>query len=374
MVTGDLLHHHRAYVSDVVAQALYRKAIHKVVRPGDTVLDLGSGTGLHAIEACRAGAKTVYAVECGDIAVLAREIVRRTPFRDRIKVIQEHSSFVRLPRKVDVIVAYLGPSDLVRSLGPARARWLRPGGRTIPSRLRFRFGPVEAASLYRREISWWRNRDGVPWEDVRRWVSHTSHATQWRPSHFLARARGTLPIPLDGWIGGRKTAAGTFATKRSGTLHGIGLWAETQLAPGLWLTARPPLRLSPAVHRHAFLPLERPARVGAGQRLRLRVTLVPTNEWIWRWQVSLEGRRLDQSSLSGLLLSPGHLRAGMPSSRSSLTARGEATRLVLDLCRRERSLNLISLELMRRHHPIFRRRAEALAFAQGILSELAEHR
>ncbi|MBI2059054.1 MAG: 50S ribosomal protein L11 methyltransferase [Nitrospirae bacterium] len=371
-VTGDLLNHHREYLDDRIAQALYRRAIRRIVRPGDVVVDLGAGTGIHSMEACRAGARKVYALECGDMAVLARDIIGESPFSRRISVIHEHSSFVRLREKADVIISYLGPSDLVRSLPPARARFLRRGGRTIPSHLRFRFGPVEAPDVYAARIDAWRRRRGADFTAARRCAANTAHTTHWLPSHFLSRPRPAFTLPLDPGVHRPWKSNGTFVSARDGTLHGIGLWFEFRLARGIWLSTRPPLRLSPAVHRHAFLPLERPLPVRAGERLRLRLTLLPGFEWMWRWSVHSSSHALaDQSSLDGLLLSADRIQAAEGSARTRLNARGQITQFVLERCRKGHTLDQITAALSRRPMTLSGNRREALDVTRNILADFA---
>jgi hypothetical protein len=49
----------------------YLHALAEAVRPGDVVLDIGTGSGVLAIAAARAGARRVYAVEASDIAEVA---------------------------------------------------------------------------------------------------------------------------------------------------------------------------------------------------------------------------------------------------------------------------------------------------------------
>ena len=52
----------------------YVEALTQAVRPGDVVLDLGTGSGVLAIAAARAGARHVYAVEASDIAGVAERV------------------------------------------------------------------------------------------------------------------------------------------------------------------------------------------------------------------------------------------------------------------------------------------------------------
>src|SRR3546814_9983036 len=67
---------HEEMLSDSVRVDAYHRAISRNVGPGDVVLDLGTGTGLLAFLASRAGARTVYAVEHSDFIEVAREIAR----------------------------------------------------------------------------------------------------------------------------------------------------------------------------------------------------------------------------------------------------------------------------------------------------------
>jgi ribosomal protein L11 methylase PrmA len=53
------------------------RALTATARPGDVVLEIGTGSGVLAVAVARAGARRVYAVEASDIAAVA-ELVFET--------------------------------------------------------------------------------------------------------------------------------------------------------------------------------------------------------------------------------------------------------------------------------------------------------
>src|SRR5438128_2452160 len=77
----------------------YESAIRQVVRPGSVVVDIGTGSGILALMACRSGARKVFAIEPADVIQLAREIARANGYADRIEFIQSHSTAATLPER-----------------------------------------------------------------------------------------------------------------------------------------------------------------------------------------------------------------------------------------------------------------------------------
>jgi predicted RNA methylase len=78
---------HRSMLADAPRNDFYAQAIRATVRPGDVVLDIGTGSGLLAMLAAQAGAARVVACEANPaLAATAREIVRRNGFADRIEI------------------------------------------------------------------------------------------------------------------------------------------------------------------------------------------------------------------------------------------------------------------------------------------------
>lgn len=105
----------------------YGKAISATVRPGDVVVDMGTGSGVLAMLAARAGAKTVYAVEIdqSNIATLGA-VFRANGLEDRIVLIHGDVCKIDLPEKVDVIIGEMIATALIEELQvPAMNNMLR---------------------------------------------------------------------------------------------------------------------------------------------------------------------------------------------------------------------------------------------------------
>ena len=102
---SQILTEHWHYLADQARLEAYERAIAEVVHPNNVVLDLGAGSGILGLLACRAGAKRVYAVDDGPVIELARRICRANGYQDRVVFIKGHSLEVELPEKVDLIIA-----------------------------------------------------------------------------------------------------------------------------------------------------------------------------------------------------------------------------------------------------------------------------
>lgn len=109
---------HLPMLADHARNDAYEAAINAKVRPGDIVLDIGTGSGLLAMMAARAGAAHVYACEAEEfMAELAREIVELNGYQDKITIIGKHSSMLvigeDMPGKADVLISEVFDRGLV---------------------------------------------------------------------------------------------------------------------------------------------------------------------------------------------------------------------------------------------------------------------
>lgn len=126
-------------LNDRVRTEAFLRAIRSTVRPGDVVLDLGTGTGVLAIEAAKAGGR-VYAMEMTSMADVAEQMYRANGVQDRITLLRGMSTGLELPEKADVLVTEIigdGPLDerVLECVADARRRLLKPDARIIPQEL-----------------------------------------------------------------------------------------------------------------------------------------------------------------------------------------------------------------------------------------------
>ena len=95
----------------------FKSAIENAVRPGDIVVDAGSGTGILAMFAADAGAGKVYALELDENNTrVLQGIFADNGYGERIEVIQGDATTLTLPENVDVIVCEMIATALIDEL------------------------------------------------------------------------------------------------------------------------------------------------------------------------------------------------------------------------------------------------------------------
>lgn len=121
----------------------YEAALLRAIRPGCRVLEIGTGTGLLAMMAARAGATVVTCEADPAIASAAREVIAANGYADRVKVVNAHSTLLHPERDMggpaDILVSEIVSNDLLSegvlaAHEDAVARLLAPDAVVIPAR------------------------------------------------------------------------------------------------------------------------------------------------------------------------------------------------------------------------------------------------
>ena len=144
----------RTMVSDHNRTDAFAEAIAEVVKPGDHVLDVGTGTGLLAMLAAKAGAAKATGVDRAAVIGLAKELVAHNGLSDQVEILGIDAAEVELDEKVDVLVSeWLGHFCYVEAMLDdvlaARDRNLKPGGIMLPSSVDLVLAPMSAQNEYR---------------------------------------------------------------------------------------------------------------------------------------------------------------------------------------------------------------------------------
>lgn len=318
---------HRRYLDDRPRLAAFQAALQRIVRAGDVVLDLGSGSGILGFLACRAGASRVYAVDHSPAIQLGRELARANGFADRITFIHATSTAVTLPERADVLVFdQLGPMGFqAGSLeygADARRRLLTPEARSIPASFEIHIAAIGGAALSAR-VSFWNSRPlDIDLSPVHGLAANTLYTAPpdgfdlLTPSARLAHSEvaGLAVAPLGG--------DADLEVTSPGMLDGLCGWFVAQLAPGVEMTNGPaaPGRIDRQV---ALLPIVPALPVTVGDRIHVRARILPLEEQLG-WDVdvtapdgSLKGRARHSTFLGSLILDEQRRPSGSTASASS---------------------------------------------------------
>jgi precorrin-6B methylase 2 len=298
-----ILPFHVAMLRDTVRVEAYAAALRAAVRPETVVLDLGTGTGILAALACRAGAKRVHAVEVSPVLHIARQMARANGFEERIHFIAGKSTEIALDEPADLLVTeILGDGGLdegiLEYVADARRRLVKPGGRLIPEAVRLSAVPLdEQARLTEAFGVWRRDLHGIDYASVRPFVSKLPVGQDLRAEQFLADPAPLLSVDLRTHETTFAAGSARFRSRRDGLLGGIGIWFAADLGGSIELSNAP--GGGTTSWGQLVLPIDPPVRTAAGDDIR--VEIATNNGTTWRWRGSAGGQTFDASNVEHVL-------------------------------------------------------------------------
>ncbi|TJZ57115.1 methyltransferase domain-containing protein [Streptomyces piniterrae] len=275
IATRSIPRWHFAMLNDTERNDALIVALERRIPAGAHVLDIGTGTGLLAMAAARAGAGRVVTCEENPLlAEIARQIIAQHGMSDVITVVNKRSTHLvmgsDLERPVDVIISEVVDCGLIGegllpTMRHAREHLLAPGGVLIPG----------AARLYGQLIQ----------SEVASGLNRVGNAGGFDVSLMnVASTRGHFPVRLHTWphdvLSGPvelldfdlltgPLAAGSrvvpVPATAAGPAHALVAWFELDLGSGVVLRNSPD-----NVGSHwmqALIPFDKPAMVGPGDRL-----------------------------------------------------------------------------------------------------------
>ncbi len=254
-------------------------AINRAGLQGSTVLDIGSGSGLLAMLAARAGARHVVTCEAVEpVARVAREIIAANGLSDRITVVNAMSTSPLVAAALgrpathlvtEIVDCGLLGEGLLPTLRHARAHLLAPDAHIIPFAARIRGCLLESEEIHRNNFvgaaggldvslfNTFSTRDHFPVR-LETWPHRRLSAPRCLRSFDLARDELTPAVDEQ-----------LLHVEADGIAHGALLWFELDLDAGLTVSNSPD-----AARTHwmqAVYLFDEPRRVERHQRVRARV-------------------------------------------------------------------------------------------------------
>jgi protein arginine N-methyltransferase 1 len=280
-------------VGDRLRTKAYARAIEQVVKTGDVVLDLGAGTGLFAMLACRAGARRVFAVDTSPYLQIAREFAALNGFANRIECIEGDSRELTLPEPANVIVADVRgvlpffASGLL-SMIDARTRHLAPGGAIIPKCDTIFAALLESPDAYERHVGpWTYGFEGLDLTPARRLAVHESHKLVPHPRELLSPRKEWLAIDYATVTSTDAQQSVTLTARHDGVAHGLALSFDARLADGAGFSND-----DSDLYGSVFFPFEEPVELYAGDAIEVDIAARLINadnadDYLWLWNTAL---------------------------------------------------------------------------------------
>lgn len=372
-------------IADQVRMSAYVRALEKHVTPGSVVLDIGTGTGIFALLACRFGARKVYAIEPNDAIQVARELAAANGYADRIEFIEDLSTRVNLPEKADVIICDLrGVLPLydhnLPTILDARQRLLADGGVLIPQRDTLWAALVSAPDLYEPYVkSWEQHNYGFDTAAARRIVMNSWGAGRAKPEQLLVVPQIWTEIDYAHIEDINANGELAWTMEQSGIAHGLCVWFDTVLTTGVGFSNAP--GGGAKVYGSAFFPFSKPVALEPSDQVtvRLRADLV-SEDYIWSWNTRVnEGNpdktikaQFKQSTFFGTALSPKRLRKQADSYTPRLNEDGMIDRYALDLMNTGLTHGEIARQLAERFATRFKDWRAALTHVSALSAKYSE--
>ncbi|KAJ4952030.1 hypothetical protein NE237_028862 [Protea cynaroides] len=167
---------HEEMLKDTVRTKTYQNVIYQnaFLFRNKVVLDVGAGTGILSLFCAKAGAKHVYAVECSQMADMAKEIVEANGFSNVITVLKGKVEEIVLPvAQVDIIISewmgyFLLFENMLNTVLYARDKWLIDDGLVLPDRASLYLTAIEDAEYKEDKIEFWNNVYGFDMRCIRK--------------------------------------------------------------------------------------------------------------------------------------------------------------------------------------------------------------
>jgi protein-L-isoaspartate O-methyltransferase len=264
---------HRRMLDDRVRLAAYRDALNEVV-DDSVVLDAGTGSGVLAMLAARAGAARVHGIDNAEVVEHAGAVVQANGLSDRIRLHAGDFARVEVGEPIGVLVTEtFGALAYAEGATPDLVACLEnngPDAIVVPSHVELWAAPVGVETL-ERVMHGFTDFEDLRFTPLEQACRHRGVSTEIAEDALLAE-----PVRLSRreWPRDADAFAASAQWDLSGRVGGLCAWFELQMSPSVRLSTGP---AAPMTHwRQTFLPLD-PLTVDATLTLDLQLGPPPSD-------------------------------------------------------------------------------------------------
>ena len=283
----------RQLLGDPIRNQTFLKAIRKQVKPGDTVIDLGAGTGYLGLMALKAGAKKVIFIEEDPILSVAVEMAKAMGLYDQCAFYEFHSKDLNLDLQADVLLCetlgtYAFEEHLIENWLDAK-RFTHHQTRWIPHQITLQARYVTDQKCHQ-EVDVWPSIEGTfPWETLRKTALSRSYARVIPEKACSKEQQKIITLShTSSDLNSQWQRSITWTCPKGTDVYGMCLYWEADLGSEIHLSTAPN---SPLTHwKQLYLPFLEPLQ--ANKHDQLKFTFTSDTHWetgmALTWQGLLE--------------------------------------------------------------------------------------
>ena len=263
------IEYHRTLIADQVRNEAFFAALKAAIVPGQSVVaDIGAGTGLLGLMASKLGAKDVFLFETAEVAGVAAAVLKANKAK-RCHLIPCHSTEFQDKLAVDIVVSetlgnYALEENIIATLGDARRRFLKPGGKIIPDRVIQYVAPVVSPRIDTELRAWERVGHDLDLAIAQTMSLNNAYVRALQPAEILDGCRSAMvwdEVDLTSEMKSKRRGDAEWRLPRPAKIYGFATWWKVELVPGIGFSTGP---LSPRTHwEQLYFPLLAPIDAAA---------------------------------------------------------------------------------------------------------------
>lgn len=317
----------------------YCAAIKSSVTPNSVVLDVGSGIGLFALEAARAGAAKVIAVDPNPVVLQLKQLAKAN--NCKIEIHAKRSQELELEDKADIVVFDLRGAlplyaESLATLIDVRNRLAKPNAVLLPNQEDIYLSLVSCPELYaEKKEPWGSTKYSVDLSPLQENCLQNWYREPLEPNYIIGDSKLWHSIDYRSVETVEVNKTVSFVVPEEALLHGFFLHTEVKFPTGHSYACNSPGDI--CVSGSAFFPFLKPQQAKANDKIEVNLSAHPVASnylWSWNTKISRDDEIIytsEQNTLGQLSISAKELHKRSASFTPSLNTNGKMSQRTLEL-------------------------------------------